>query len=42
MTVIAVAHNFFGQDRRLVAVDRDGKTHPAVYYFGGPAARCST
>ncbi len=29
MTVFAVAHNFFGQDRRLVAVDRDGKPHPA-------------
>ena len=29
MTVFAVAHNFFGQDRRLVAVDHDGKPHPA-------------
>ena len=26
LTVIAVAHNFFGQDRRLVAVDRDGNS----------------
>ena len=35
MTVFAVAHNFFGQDRRLVAVDRDGKSHPAVSYSIG-------
>ena len=35
MTVFAVAHNFFGQDRRLVAVDHDGKTHPAVSYSSG-------
>ena len=35
MTVFAVAHNFFGQDRRLVAVDRDGKPHPAVSYSVG-------
>ena len=35
MTVFAVAHNFFGQDRRLVAVDRDGKSHPAVSYSAG-------
>ena len=34
-TVFAVAHNFFGQDRRLVAVDHDGKTHPAVSYSAG-------
>jgi RNA polymerase sigma factor (sigma-70 family) len=31
-TVFAVAHNFFGQDRRLAAVDNDGQTHPAVSY----------
>ncbi len=35
MTVFAVAHNFFGQDRRIVAVDRDGKAHPAVQYSAG-------
>ncbi len=35
MTVFAVAHNFFGQDRRLVAIDRDGKPHPAVSYSVG-------
>ncbi|MDR3636796.1 MAG: RNA polymerase sigma factor [Isosphaeraceae bacterium] len=35
MTVFAVAHNFFGQDRRLVAIDRDGKAHPAVSYSAG-------
>jgi len=35
MTVFAVAHNFFGQDRRLVAVDRDGKAHLAVHYSAG-------
>jgi len=35
MTVFAVAHNFFGQDRRLVAVDHDGKAHPAVSYSAG-------
>jgi hypothetical protein len=32
MTVFAVAHNFFEQDRRLVAIDHDGKPHPAVAY----------
>jgi hypothetical protein len=35
MTVFAVAHNFFGQDRRIVAVDRDGKPHAAVSYSLG-------
>jgi RNA polymerase sigma factor (sigma-70 family) len=30
MTAMAVAHNFLGKDRRLVAVDRDGKTHAAA------------
>lgn len=35
MTVFAVAHNFFAQDRRLVAVDLDGKLHPAVSYSAG-------
>jgi RNA polymerase sigma factor (sigma-70 family) len=35
MTVFAVAHNFFGQDRRIVAVDRDGNSHPAVHYSAG-------
>ena len=35
MTVFAVAHNFFGQDRRFVAVDRDGKPHAAVQYSAG-------
>jgi len=35
MTVFAVAHNFFGQDRRMVAVDRIGKPHPAVSYSAG-------
>jgi RNA polymerase sigma factor (sigma-70 family) len=33
MTVFAVAHNFMGRDRRLVAIDRDGKT-----YVGQPSA----
>jgi RNA polymerase sigma factor (sigma-70 family) len=27
MTVFAVAHNFLGRDRRLVAIDRDGKPY---------------
>ena len=31
---IAVAHNVMGQDRRLVAVGRDGKTHPATWSSG--------
>ena len=35
MTVFSVAHNFFGQDRRLVAVDRDGRPHPAASYSAG-------
>ncbi len=35
MTVFAVAHNFFGQDRRIVAVDRDGQPHVAVGYSAG-------
>ncbi len=35
MTVFAVAHNFFEQDRRLVAIDLDGKAHPAVSYSAG-------
>jgi hypothetical protein len=35
MTVFAVAHNFFGQDRRLVAIDRGGKAHAAVSYSSG-------
>ena len=35
MTVFAVAHNFFGQDRRMVAVDRTGRSHPAVSYSAG-------
>ena len=30
MTVFAVAHNFFGQDRRLVAIDRNGRMHAGV------------
>jgi hypothetical protein len=30
MTVFAVAHNFFGQDRRLVAIDREGRMHPGA------------
>jgi RNA polymerase sigma factor (sigma-70 family) len=30
MTVFAVAHNFFGQDRRLVAIDREGRIHPGA------------
>jgi RNA polymerase sigma factor (sigma-70 family) len=34
MTVFAVAHNFFEQDRRLVAIDRAGRVHPAVAYSG--------
>ncbi len=34
MTAIAVAHNFIGQDRRLVAIDRDGKPHAPVYSSG--------
>jgi hypothetical protein len=35
MTVFAVSHNFFGQDRRIVAIDRDGKAHAAVSYSAG-------
>lgn len=35
MTVFSVAHNFFGQDRRLVAIDRDGTPHPADSYSAG-------
>ena len=35
MTVFAVAHNFFGQDRRIVAVDRDGEPNPAIHYSAG-------
>jgi RNA polymerase sigma factor (sigma-70 family) len=35
LTVFAVAHNFFGQDRRLVAIDRDGEAHPAHSYSAG-------
>jgi RNA polymerase sigma factor (sigma-70 family) len=35
MTVFAVAHNFFDQDRRLVAIDRNGIGHPAVSYSAG-------
>jgi RNA polymerase sigma factor (sigma-70 family) len=35
MTVFAVAHNFFGQDRRIVAVDRNGESHPAIHYSAG-------
>ncbi len=35
MTVFSVAHNFFGQDRRLVAIDRDGNSHAAVSYSSG-------
>ena len=35
MTVFAVAHNFFEQDRRIVAIDHDGKSHPAVRYSAG-------
>lgn len=27
---MTVAHNFFGQDRRLVAIDQAGQPHPAV------------
>ncbi len=34
LTAIAVAHNFLGQDRRLIAVDRDGKVHPSIYSTG--------
>jgi RNA polymerase sigma factor (sigma-70 family) len=34
MTAIAVAHNVIGRDRRLIAIDRDGETHPAVYSSG--------
>jgi RNA polymerase sigma factor (sigma-70 family) len=35
MTVFAVAHNFFEQDRRLVAVDTDGRPQPASSYSAG-------
>jgi hypothetical protein len=35
MTVFAVAHNFLGQDRRIVAIDRAGKPHAAVHYSVG-------
>ena len=35
MTVFAVAHNFFGQDRRIVAVARDGESFPAMHYSAG-------
>ena len=34
LTAIAVAHNYLGQDRRLVAVDRDGEIHASVYSSG--------
>ena len=34
MTAIAVAHNYLGMDRRLVAVDHDGKAHPSYYSTG--------
>jgi hypothetical protein len=34
-TVFAVAHNAFGQDRRIVAIDLDGKPHPAESYSVG-------
>jgi hypothetical protein len=39
MTVFAVAHNFLGRDRRLVAVDRQGKIHvgsPSMGSDGDP------
>jgi RNA polymerase sigma factor (sigma-70 family) len=35
MTNLAVAHNFFGQDRRLVAIDLDGRPHAADSYSVG-------
>jgi RNA polymerase sigma factor (sigma-70 family) len=35
MTVFAVAHNFFEQDRRLVAIDRTGMPNPAISYSAG-------
>jgi RNA polymerase sigma factor (sigma-70 family) len=35
VTVFAVAHNFFEQDRRLVAIDTESKAHPAVSYSVG-------
>ena len=40
----AVAHNFFGQDLRIVAVDRDGKTHPCGHTRPGRTGPtgCST
>jgi hypothetical protein len=34
LTAIAVAHNLLGRDRRLVAVDRDGKIHASIYSSG--------
>ncbi len=35
MTVFAVAHNFLEQDRRVVAIHRDGRSFPAVSYSVG-------
>ena len=35
MTNFSVAHNFFGQDRRLVAIDRDDMPHAADSYSVG-------
>jgi hypothetical protein len=34
LTAIAVAHNFLGKDRRLVAFDRKGERHPSIYSTG--------
>jgi hypothetical protein len=34
LTAISVAQNILGRDRRLIAIDRDGKTHTTVYSSG--------
>ncbi len=34
ITAIAVSHNFLGMDRRLLAIDRDGGTHPGYSAMG--------
>jgi len=35
MTVFSVAHNYLEHDRRIVAIDREGREHPAVSYSSG-------
>jgi hypothetical protein len=35
MTVFSVAHNYLEHDRRIVAIDLEGRQHPAVSYSSG-------